>query len=232
MNIKNRVLNKLSSNSGTSLMVALLFFVMCATVGSIILASATASDGRLRNLKENNQTYFTTASAADIFCHMVEENAITIHLTETTTTYEPSSTILTELVKKRVSPERQFPLFGFEDPYVLTRPNQKVGFEEETNPVVVSFSVNDSTIENIDVLSSNVSMSLDKEMNLVAIIRPADATKEDYNNLRITMKPLVNVSEAITDSDNNRSVNDDERVTEREKIVTITWGDPVIEKGA
>ena len=56
---------KLNSNKGASLMTALLFFVMCATIGSIILAAATASTGRLANLVKKDQSYFATKSASD-----------------------------------------------------------------------------------------------------------------------------------------------------------------------
>ncbi len=46
---------KLRSQEGASLMVALLFFVMCAAVGSMILASASSSAGRISGLETGSR---------------------------------------------------------------------------------------------------------------------------------------------------------------------------------
>ena len=74
---QSALVRKLHSNEGASLMVALLFFVMAATIGSIILAAATASSGRLAGLVEQDQTYFAASSAAnlmtDVICGSKEE---------------------------------------------------------------------------------------------------------------------------------------------------------------
>lgn len=46
---------KLRSQEGASLMVALLFFVMCAAVGSMILAAASSSSGRISGLETGSR---------------------------------------------------------------------------------------------------------------------------------------------------------------------------------
>ena len=43
----NAVQRKLCDRSGATLTVALLFFIMCAAAGSVILVAATTSTGRL-----------------------------------------------------------------------------------------------------------------------------------------------------------------------------------------
>ena len=55
--------NKLKSNSGATLMMALLFFVVCAVTGSMILLSATAAAGRLKGMKTSDQNYYAVYSA-------------------------------------------------------------------------------------------------------------------------------------------------------------------------
>lgn len=65
--MKSIVRRKLKSNEGASLMVALLFFVVCATVGSIVLTAATAAAGRMDGLKKNNQEFYALKSAAQVF---------------------------------------------------------------------------------------------------------------------------------------------------------------------
>lgn len=68
---KKVLLKKLGNNEGASLMVALLFFVMCATIGSIILAAATVSSGRLKNLMESDQRYLAVTSAGDMVSEII-----------------------------------------------------------------------------------------------------------------------------------------------------------------
>lgn len=46
---------KLHSNSGASLMVALLYFIVCAVVGSVIIAAASTSMGRMKNLRQSDK---------------------------------------------------------------------------------------------------------------------------------------------------------------------------------
>ena len=77
----NKILKrKLNNNEGASLMVALLFFVMCATIGSIILAAATASSGRVKNLKADDQAYYVNSSAVNLLGDILSDsnNAIVI----------------------------------------------------------------------------------------------------------------------------------------------------------
>ncbi|OON87365.1 hypothetical protein BXO88_03570 [Oribacterium sp. C9] len=54
---------KLKSNSGATLMMALLFFAICAVTGSMILLSATATAGRLSVMRDTDQNYYAVRSA-------------------------------------------------------------------------------------------------------------------------------------------------------------------------
>lgn len=63
--IRRQLNNKLHSESGASLMVALLFFVLCATVGSVVLAAASSSAGRTSEADTNaNIQRYSLESAA------------------------------------------------------------------------------------------------------------------------------------------------------------------------
>ncbi len=57
---------KLKSNSGASMVIALLFLLLCLTIGAIVLSAASASAGRLRTSRANQQNYLTVSSAADL----------------------------------------------------------------------------------------------------------------------------------------------------------------------
>ena len=57
---------KLKSSRGASLMMALLLFLVCAVLGSVVLVAGTASAGRFANLSKMEQRYFAVNSAAEL----------------------------------------------------------------------------------------------------------------------------------------------------------------------
>lgn len=57
---------KIESTSGAAILLALLFFLLCAVAGSVVLAAGTASAGRVAGLKEDEQEYYTLTSAAKV----------------------------------------------------------------------------------------------------------------------------------------------------------------------
>lgn len=63
---------KWKSTSGASLLLALLFFLLCAVTGSVVLTAASVSSGRLSNLKVNEQSYYTVSSAAKLLKNQME----------------------------------------------------------------------------------------------------------------------------------------------------------------
>ena len=62
--IWKRVFRRMKNQDGASLMAALLFFVFCGVGASIILASASASAGKIRNLPGEDQKRYAVDSAA------------------------------------------------------------------------------------------------------------------------------------------------------------------------
>ncbi|MCR5097193.1 MAG: hypothetical protein K6A70_10745 [Erysipelotrichaceae bacterium] len=77
--MKNVIRKKLKSNEGASLMVALLFFVVCAAIGSIVLTAATAASGRMKGIKNNNQNFYSVLSAAKIYETDWTQGAVTMY---------------------------------------------------------------------------------------------------------------------------------------------------------
>lgn len=74
--IRRQLHNKLHSESGASLMVALLFFVMCATVGTVVLVAASGSAGRdvQQITDEDRQRYSLQSAAQMIVWQLSNEN--------------------------------------------------------------------------------------------------------------------------------------------------------------
>lgn len=52
---------------GASILIALLFFLVCALVGAVVLTAATVSTGQLVDYEKSQQAYYSTTSAAELF---------------------------------------------------------------------------------------------------------------------------------------------------------------------
>ena len=74
--MKKAVSKKLRSNEGASLVIALLLFLVCAIVASVILTAGTAAAGRLSKKAELDQKYYLVNSAADILAKELEGKTI------------------------------------------------------------------------------------------------------------------------------------------------------------
>ena len=57
---------KLKSTSGASIVIALVYFLLCLTVGAVIMTAATASAGRINRVTDEQQAYFAVRSAAEL----------------------------------------------------------------------------------------------------------------------------------------------------------------------
>ena len=82
----NTIKKKLKSSRGASLSIALLLFLVCAVLGSVILKSATASSGRLAGVQEADQRYYSVNSAADLLASQLDGQTVHVNRAYTTTT--------------------------------------------------------------------------------------------------------------------------------------------------
>lgn len=58
------LIQKYKSTNGASIFISLIFLLLCAVAGSVILSAASTSSGRVRTLGENKQSYYSVISAA------------------------------------------------------------------------------------------------------------------------------------------------------------------------
>lgn len=65
--------NKLNSNRGASLILALSFFLICAVIGGIILASASTNAGRVNAMRQEQEAYYAVSAAAVLVRDCVED---------------------------------------------------------------------------------------------------------------------------------------------------------------
>jgi|GEM_PF-6507251 len=68
----NKLRQKLTDAGGATLMLALLVFIMCAVVASVIMAASTASAGRMTDIAEVNQREYAVLSAAKMVKEEIE----------------------------------------------------------------------------------------------------------------------------------------------------------------
>lgn len=59
-------MKKLHNKKGASIILALLFFLICATVGSVILAAASANASRIKSERQNENNYLAVRSAGEL----------------------------------------------------------------------------------------------------------------------------------------------------------------------
>lgn len=68
--------NKISSQRGASLTFALLLFLVCSVVGSVVLTAGTAAAGRMSEISEMDQRYYSINSAAKLLIGLFERDEI------------------------------------------------------------------------------------------------------------------------------------------------------------
>ena len=68
----NRIRKKLASDRGASITFALLLFLVCAVVSSIVIVAATTASGRMSKLADMDQRYFAVNSAAQLLVDTLE----------------------------------------------------------------------------------------------------------------------------------------------------------------
>ena len=78
----NVVKKKLNSEKGASITWALLIFMVCAVVGSIVLVAGTTASGRMSKLADSEQRYYAVTSAAGLLRDVLKE-PITVTRTAT-----------------------------------------------------------------------------------------------------------------------------------------------------
>lgn len=63
-----RIREKLNSQSGASILMALLFFLVCAMVGASVLMASASNAGKSRSNRQEQQKYLTLSSAMQLVC--------------------------------------------------------------------------------------------------------------------------------------------------------------------
>ncbi len=87
----NSIKNKLRSRKGASITFALLLFLVCSVLCSVVLTAATASSGRMSQIAEADQRYYAVTSAAELLKSIIDGKTVSI-VTVTETQYDTTYT--------------------------------------------------------------------------------------------------------------------------------------------
>ena len=85
--------NKLRSQEGASITFALILFLVCAILCSVLLTAATIASGRMSNTAELDQRYYSVTSAAELLKDMIDGKTVSVVEVKTETgivTYDRS----------------------------------------------------------------------------------------------------------------------------------------------
>ena len=96
---------KLKSQTGASITFALLLFLVCAVVGSVVLTAGTAAAGRMSELAKMDQRYYSVTSAAQLLRDTMDGKQVTV----TQKTVTENGTIITS-PSPEVDPEVESPI--------------------------------------------------------------------------------------------------------------------------
>lgn len=85
-----QVHQKLRSQTGASITYALLLFLVCAVIGAVVLTAGTAAAGRVSQMAEMDQRYYSVSSAAELLAQELtgESKAVTVTRSQTIETTE------------------------------------------------------------------------------------------------------------------------------------------------
>ena len=74
----NRIRKKLASDRGASITFALLLFLVCAVLSSVIIVAATAASGRMSRLSEMDKRYYSVTSAAALIKEVLDGQSVEV----------------------------------------------------------------------------------------------------------------------------------------------------------
>ena len=75
--MKQRILQKLRAQTGASITFALLLFLVCSVLCSVILVAATASAGRMARIRDMDERYYAVTSAAEVLKGLLDGESAT-----------------------------------------------------------------------------------------------------------------------------------------------------------
>lgn len=202
-----RLTRKLKNDGGVTLVLALVFFLICAVIGSVVLAAATSASGRMAGLVQQQQSYYTVSSAAEYFRDETLSRTVTLNQSAVR---ENADSTDTEDLK-----------FGDPEIRVSSDAERKQVVNAAVGGVLDSGSydqelnvhVGDSSFSDV-----HVRFTMDSNYNIRAVFTLRNQNEKYPSRMTLTARAVENVKYS----------NDQKKVT---RTTTISWEKGVITKG-
>jgi len=241
--MRNALREKLHSQTGASLLIALLFFLAALTVGAVVLTAAATNAGRLARNRREQQDYLAVASAALLVKEDFRETAFTVghkavttittntweddegnsHTSVTTTgpNYSENPDVLvlsgnSELLKDKLKGD----LAGL---YYSTVPELN-----ESAPMTMEYDLEIKAEDFPDVLGRlKVDQTDEGRYTITVELYTQTEGGVQANTTVLLFTSAVNPAEATT-----RVYEGNQETITTTYTTTVTWGTPAITKGA
>ncbi|MCI2000465.1 MAG: hypothetical protein LKJ75_06940 [Clostridia bacterium] len=202
--------NKLKNENGASIIIALVFFLICASVGASILAAAKANSSRLVLQKKTEQAYLTVRSAAMLIADTLTKpgEPIAVH-TVTETTYSDGSTSTDESwSKKYKSFDASLNHKIYDSVYGLMSGTGTGG----------TFNITISK-DGLDDVSADITVSEKDGYHLNSVLRLKGSKTNDYDYImNMSMTAKITSSETVTEYTDG-----DDTIKQTDTVYTLNW---------
>ncbi len=240
----NAVTRKFKSKSGISLAIALVFFLLCAMVGTVVLSAASAGAGNTARERQLYRQTFALTSAAELLSQDIRAISYTGSYTRTetvTTTVDPDGKIPTKVETsedyKRESPQMTgSQLFHtinkadgtYSDNLNLTERyfmNQEK-LSDGTTVVSVAQTIKFQAVveQNIPEVTGSVQVEEDYTLNIVLWCGD--------NSLTMSFPPKTASKTVLLEPKTTKiDGTTTQKITGATYYTTLTWGQPIMKEG-
>ena len=219
--MKRKPNNVLRSQTGASITFALLLFLACAMVGALVLTAGSAAAGRVSNLAQSDQRYYSVSSAASLLAEELSEKHVKIVqervvTTEVTTTYKVdvgTGSVVTQIDEPIIAREANYsttlndngtsddvsPYDPHSDGEGKKLSSDAVGSFLNARAAILLFG-NDMLCCNDAAMNASLTKGTEQAGKFVVYhsIAKADGTVENYGDLAVTGEYLVQSDGTMT----------------------------------
>ena len=207
--IMKKIKMKLRSQSGASITFALLLFLVCAVLSSVIIVASTASAGRMSGIAEMDQRYYSVSSASELLKDLLNEKMVAIVTVTTTTTKTPIVDDIQQtpyidvdwvvyIVPNKTNPELAA-MSADEFRSACVNPTsgvQKIDAKGFTGPVYITSLLNDAAYQYYRIKKSTPPSVSSRDLSLLTDIpKPAGV---DVDPLAVTIEEIMDTSGNIS----------------------------------
>lgn len=76
-------INRIKASEGATILIALLFFLLCAVAGTVVLSAGVTASGRANGVITEQQSYYAVSSAAQLLKNEINDKTIDCYINST-----------------------------------------------------------------------------------------------------------------------------------------------------